>query len=68
VTRWLGGQDEDLLGTLEVGRLGDVVVISDDYFGVPDEDLKKLRSELTVLGGAVVHSGETRYWAEGGTP
>ena len=35
--RWfLGGQDEDLLGTLEVGRLGDVVVLSDDYFAVRD--------------------------------
>jgi predicted amidohydrolase YtcJ len=60
---FLGGQDEDLLGTLEVGRLGDVVVVSDDYFSVADEDLKKLHSELTVLGGMVVHSGRIRYWA-----
>src|SRR6266487_2213391 len=60
---FLGGQDEDLLGTLEVGRLGDVVVVSDDYFGVADEDLKKLHSELTVLGGTVVHTGDIRYWA-----
>ena len=29
-------QDEALLGSLEVGRLGDVVVLSDDYFAVPD--------------------------------
>jgi predicted amidohydrolase YtcJ len=62
--RWfLGGQDEDLLGTLEVGRLGDVVVLSDDYFAVPDKDLKKLHSVLTVLGGAVVHTGGIRYSA-----
>jgi predicted amidohydrolase YtcJ len=62
--RWfLGGQDEDLLGTLEVGRLGDVVVLSDDYFRVPDEDLKKLHSVLTVVGGTVVHSGGIEYWA-----
>jgi len=62
--RWfLGGEDEDLLGTLEVGRLGDVVVLSDDYFKVADEDLKKLHSVLTVLGGKVVHSGGIQYWA-----
>jgi len=62
--RWfLGGQDEDLLGTLEVGRLGDVVVLSDDYFSVADKDLKKLHSVLTVLGGIVVHTGGIRYSA-----
>jgi predicted amidohydrolase YtcJ len=62
--RWfLGGQDEDLLGTLEVGRLGDVVVLSDDYFKVADADLKKLHSVLTVVGGRVVHSGAIQYSA-----
>jgi predicted amidohydrolase YtcJ len=62
--RWfLGGHDEDLLGTLEVGKLGDVIVLSDDYFAVQDADLKKLHSVLTVLGGTVVHSGGIRYWA-----
>jgi predicted amidohydrolase YtcJ len=29
-----GGQDAEVLGSLEVGRLGDVVVLSDDYFSV----------------------------------
>jgi predicted amidohydrolase YtcJ len=62
--RWfLGGPDEDRLGTLEVGRLGDVVVLSDDYFAVPDADLRKLHSVLTVLGGQVVHEGPLRAWA-----
>lgn len=60
---FLGGQDETLLGALEVGRLGDVVVLSDDYFTVADADLKKLHSVLTVLGGTVVHSGGIKYWA-----
>jgi predicted amidohydrolase YtcJ len=60
---FLGGDDEDLLGAIEVGRLGDVVVLSDDYFGVADEDLRRLHSVLTVLGGTVVHSGGIKYWA-----
>jgi predicted amidohydrolase YtcJ len=62
--RWfLGGQDEDLLGVLEVGRLGDVVVLSDDYFAVADEELKNLHSVLTILGGRIVHTGGIKYWA-----
>jgi predicted amidohydrolase YtcJ len=58
---FLGGKDEHLLGSLEVGRLGDVVVLNEDYFTVPAERLKKLRSVLTVVGGAVVHdTGDVR--------
>jgi predicted amidohydrolase YtcJ len=60
---FLGGQDEPLLGSLEVGRLGDVVVLSDDYFSVPDARLRSLYSVLTVVGGSVVHSGAVKYWA-----
>jgi predicted amidohydrolase YtcJ len=58
---FLGGEDEKLLGSLEVGRLGDVVVLNEDYFAVPAERLKKIRSVLTVVGGAVVHdTGDVR--------
>jgi predicted amidohydrolase YtcJ len=60
---FLGGHDENLLGSLEVGRLGDVVVLSDDYFTVPDSALTSLHSVLTVVGGAVVHEGPIQYWA-----
>lgn len=58
-TWFLGGPDEKMLGVLEVGRLGDVAVLSDDYFSVSDDELKRLRSVLTVVGGVVIHdSGE----------
>jgi predicted amidohydrolase YtcJ len=60
---FLGGEDEPLLGSLEVGRLGDVVVLNDDYFGVPDAKLRSLYSALTVVGGTVVHQGAIKYWA-----
>jgi len=63
-TWFLGGSDEHLLGSLEVGRLGDVVVLNDDFFEVSDANLKKLHSVLTVLGGTVVHSGGVKYWAD----
>ncbi|KAI8635419.1 amidohydrolase family-domain-containing protein [Xylariaceae sp. FL1651] len=53
---FLGGPDEQLLGSVEVGRLGDIVVLNDDYFTVSDEQLRGLQSILTVVGGSVVHN------------
>jgi predicted amidohydrolase YtcJ len=53
---FLGRPDEDQLGTLEVGRLGDVAVLDRDYFSVPDDRLRQTSSVLTVVGGAIVHS------------
>ncbi|GIJ73237.1 amidohydrolase [Virgisporangium ochraceum] len=53
---FLGGPDDDQLGTLEVGRLGDVAVLDRDYFTVPDDQLRQVSSVLTVVGGAIAHS------------
>jgi predicted amidohydrolase YtcJ len=61
----LGPPDGDLLGVIEVGRKGDVVVPSADYFTIPDEDLKQIYSALTVVNGKVVHTGPVRYEARG---
>jgi hypothetical protein len=50
--------EEDKLGSIEPGKLGDIVVLSDDYFDpkkVPDEAIKKLQSVLTVVDGKVVY-------------
>jgi predicted amidohydrolase YtcJ len=48
-------REENQIGTIEPGKLADVVVLSDDYFTVPDEKLKKIRSLLTIVGGRIVH-------------
>jgi predicted amidohydrolase YtcJ len=42
------------LGTLEPGMLADLIVLSDDYFTVPDNAIKDIRSLLTVVDGRVV--------------
>jgi predicted amidohydrolase YtcJ len=50
--------EENKLGTIEPGKLGDLVVLNDDYFDstkVSDEGIKKLRSVLTVVDGKVVY-------------
>ena len=48
-------KEEDKLGSIEPGKLGDIVVLNGDFFSVPDESLKSLRSVLTVVGGKIVH-------------
>ena len=44
-------------GTLQTGRLADMVLLSDDVFKLPSADLVKLNAELTVCGGKIVHEG-----------
>ncbi|MBO0869653.1 MAG: amidohydrolase family protein [Micromonosporaceae bacterium] len=46
---------EDKLGTIEVGKLGDLVVLDRDYRTVSDEELKRTKPILTTVGGQVVH-------------
>ncbi len=59
----LGPPDGDLLGVIEVGRRGDIIVPSADYFAVSDDDLKQINSVLTVVNGNVVHTGGVAYSA-----
>ena len=50
-------KEEDRLGSIEPGKLGDLVVLSADYFDprrVPDAELRKLHSVLTVVDGKVI--------------
>jgi predicted amidohydrolase YtcJ len=52
--------EEDKLGSIEPGKLGDLVVLSGDYFDpkkVPDEAIRSLKSVLTVVDGRVVYDG-----------
>jgi predicted amidohydrolase YtcJ len=48
-------REEDTLGAIEPGKAADLVVLSADYLSVPDEQLKQMRSVLTIVGGNVVH-------------
>jgi predicted amidohydrolase YtcJ len=53
---WFLGE-EDILGTLEPGKYADLAVLSADYFdpdAVADEEIKLIRSVLTLVGGEVV--------------
>lgn len=52
-------REEDRLGSIEPGKLADIVVLNDDFLDpakVPDEAIKRVKSALTVVGGHVVYS------------
>ncbi|MFG1464161.1 amidohydrolase [Xanthobacter sp. DSM 24535] len=42
-------------GQIAAGQLADIVVLSDDYFAVPDDAIQDITSVLTLLGGVPVH-------------
>jgi predicted amidohydrolase YtcJ len=48
--------DDDVRGSLEVGKLADLAVLSDDYLTVPLEEIGDLESVLTLLGGDIVYA------------
>src|SRR5262249_50718522 len=42
-------------GTLAEGQLADLAVLSDDYFAVPEENIKGIESVLTIVDGKIVY-------------
>lgn len=46
---------EDVLGSLEPGKLADVVVLSGDVMTVPADSIRGAEVELTVVGGEVLY-------------
>ena len=43
------------VGTLETGKYADLIVLDKDYFKVPDSEIWKIQSLLTVVDGRVVY-------------
>jgi predicted amidohydrolase YtcJ len=46
---------EDDLGTLEVGKLADLVVLDRDYMNIPVDEIFDIQPVLTMVGGRVVY-------------
>ncbi len=51
---WFSGEEEKK-GSIEAGKLADFSALSEDYFAVSDERIKDLQSDLTIVGGRIVH-------------
>src|SRR6185436_16121856 len=48
--------EEDDLGSIEPGNRADLAVLDRDFFTVPEADITRTRSLLTLVGGRIVYS------------
>ncbi len=46
--------EEDQKGSIAIGKLADLVVLSDDFLTCPEDSIPKIRSLLTLVGGIKV--------------
>lgn len=51
-----GQFEEDIKGSLEVGKLADFVVLDRDYMTVPARDIKDILPLATIVGGEIVYA------------
>ncbi len=53
---WFSGEEREK-GSIEQGKLADLAILSADYFSIPEEEIKRLESLLTIVGGNIVYAG-----------
>jgi len=54
---WFSSEDGKK-GSLAPGQLADLAVLSADYFSIPEDEVKRLESVLTIVGGKIVYASE----------
>lgn len=45
-------------GLLKPGYFADLIILDQDYFSIPEDDIKKLKSNLTIVDGKIVYADE----------
>ena len=51
---WFSGENGKK-GAIAIGQLADVTALTEDYFSVPDEEIKAIESVLTIVNGKIVY-------------
>jgi predicted amidohydrolase YtcJ len=49
--------EDDIKGTLSIGKLADITVLTRDITRVPDEEIKQAKVAYTIIGGKVAYQG-----------
>ena len=47
--------EEDDKGSIEVGKLADFTVLSQDIMKIPEPEILKTRAEITIIGSEIVY-------------
>ena len=51
---------EDNLGSIQPGKLADLVVLDRDYLTVPVDQIKDITSVMTIVGGRITYDAGAR--------
>jgi predicted amidohydrolase YtcJ len=52
--KWFIGEDD--IGSIEAGNHADLVVLDRDYFSVPEDEIRRIQSRLTIIGGRIIYN------------
>lgn len=50
--------EENIKGTISIGKLADIVVLTKDITKVPEEEIKQAKVAYTIIGGKVAYKGQ----------
>ena len=64
---WFSNED-GVKGQIKAGQLADCALLSSDYFAVPEEDIRRIVSVLTIVGGRVVYGDDEFKPLDPGVP
>ena len=47
--------EEDIKGSIKIGKLADIVVLSEDIFTIDSDDIKNIKIEKTIFNGNIIY-------------